>query len=137
MRIYTLDEARALLPQVAPVVIAIQRAYRELRALQASLGQAAEMASADGNLTANPWDEAGAPRQEALAAAVRDGAAKLDIWGIELKDPDRGLIDFYWLRGGETVYLCWLAGERELAFWHSLRDGFAGRRPISEPGEPR
>ena len=41
-----------------------------------------------------------------------------------------GLIDFPALRRGETVLLCWQLGEDEVAFWHGLEDGFAGRQPL-------
>lgn len=132
MRIYTLAEARALLPEVAPVVGAIQRAYRALRALQASVASDNRRTGADGNLIADPWQEGESDGLETLAAAVREGAATLEGWGIELKDPDKGLIDFYWRQDGEIAYLCWFAGEPSLTYWHRLHDGFAGRRRIAE-----
>jgi len=50
--------------------------------------------------------------------------------GAEVKDIDDGLIDFPALRGGETVLLCWRLGEDEIAYWHTVEDGFAGRRPL-------
>ena len=31
---------------------------------------------------------------------------------------------------GEVVYLCWQFGEPEVAFWHGVQEGFAGRRPL-------
>jgi hypothetical protein len=50
--------------------------------------------------------------------------------GAQVKDLDTGLIDFPALRHGETVLLCWQLGEDEIAWWHSVEDGFAGRRPL-------
>lgn len=50
--------------------------------------------------------------------------------GIELKDPHQGLIDFRSVRGGRVVYLCWRLGEQEIAYWHELDSGFAGRQPL-------
>jgi hypothetical protein len=26
--------------------------------------------------------------------------------------------------------LCWQLGEDEVAYWHSIEDGFAGRKPL-------
>jgi hypothetical protein len=40
------------------------------------------------------------------------------------------LIDFPALRHGETVLLCWQLGEDEIEWWHTVDDGFAGRRPL-------
>jgi len=47
-----------------------------------------------------------------------------------VKDLDAGLVDFPAVRGGERVLLCWRVGEDEVAWWHGLEDGFAGRRRI-------
>ena len=62
-----------------------------------------------------------------------DIAKNLDKKGILLKDLDTGLIDFPHLRSNhEEVYLCWKVGETNIRFWHSIADGFAGRKPIEE-----
>ena len=50
-----------------------------------------------------------------------------------VKDLDRGLVDFPALRDGEEVLLCWQVGEGEVAYWHGLEEGFAGRKPL-DPG---
>lgn len=53
--------------------------------------------------------------------------------GILIKSIENGLIDFPHIRyNGEEVYLCYLYGEESIYFWHSVNDGFAGRRPLEE-----
>jgi hypothetical protein len=133
VRIYTLAEAQALLPQVIPVVRQVRDAYIALRALRAQVAADQRRAWADGSGMADPWAEGeggGEDRMERLNAELRAGAAALERWGIELKDPERGLIDFYHERDGEIVYLCYLLGEPEIRYWHGLRAGFAGRQPL-------
>ncbi len=56
----------------------------------------------------------------------------LDL-GIELKDPFTGLIDFPASINGREVYLCWRLGEAEVAYWHELEAGFAGRQKLKVP----
>ena len=51
---------------------------------------------------------------------------------IVLRDLDRGLVDFPSINGEEEIYLCWEEGETEIAFWHDLETGFAGRRPLED-----
>lgn len=65
-------------------------------------------------------------------AAVRIIVSAIHAEGIEIKDLATGLIDFYAKRGADTVFLCWKKGEREVAFWHTLQGGFAGRKPVHE-----
>jgi hypothetical protein len=57
----------------------------------------------------------------------------LERQGIIVKGLDEGLIDFPHIRkNGEEVYLCWKVGEDDIRFWHTLADGFAGRRTIED-----
>src|SRR6476620_8376495 len=41
-----------------------------------------------------------------------------------------GLVDFPALHEGEEVLLCWQLGEDEVAHWHRVDEGFAGRKPL-------
>ena len=50
--------------------------------------------------------------------------------GIEIKDRERGLVDFPATIDGAAAYWCWLAGEPEIAWWHPREGGFTGRTPI-------
>jgi hypothetical protein len=53
---------------------------------------------------------------------------------IQVKDLERGLIDFPALLGGNEVFLCWESGEQDIEFWHDLDAGYAGRERLDEPG---
>jgi len=131
MRRYTLAEATALLPEVIPVLEGLRDAYLEVRAVQAAVSAQARGASGDGHLLADPCDEGGGENHiERLNQRIRQSAAQLDRWGIELKDPEKGLIDFFHERDGRMVYLCFQLGETAIAHWHDLHTGFAGRQPI-------
>jgi hypothetical protein len=50
--------------------------------------------------------------------------------GIEVKQLESGLVDFYAMVDDEIVFLCWRLEEPEVGFYHSLDGGFAGRRPL-------
>lgn len=56
--------------------------------------------------------------------------------GVEFKDPVMGLVDFPARRNGKEVCLCWKLGEPSVDFWHTMEDGFQGRRSISEYDSP-
>jgi hypothetical protein len=49
---------------------------------------------------------------------------------IQLKDLDRGLVDFPAIIGGKEVFYCWEQGEEDIEFWHDLDTGYAGREPL-------
>ena len=53
--------------------------------------------------------------------------------GIEIKDLDKGLIDFPHIRAnGEEVFLCYMLGEKSILAWHPIEGGFAARKSITE-----
>ncbi len=49
---------------------------------------------------------------------------------IQLRDPDRGLLDFPAMRDGREVFLCWESDDADIGFWHELDAGYAGREPL-------
>jgi hypothetical protein len=124
------EEARALLPDVLPVLEALRDSLAALRRLRLAARASARTATADGNLLADPWADAKTDPALALRKQAQEALTRLEAWGIEVKDAERGLIDFYHERDGEVVYLCYLLGEPALGYWHSLSAGFAGRQPL-------
>ncbi len=123
-RHYTLEQARALRPWVAERV----RRLAEAQARLVALGERAEPA-----LRALTPDTGGSyPGRDAAQPLVEISLAlsELEAVDIVVRDVDSGLVDFPSLRDGQEVYLCWLVGEEEIAFWHHLDAGFAGRRPL-------
>src|ERR1051325_9492177 len=69
-------------------------------------------------------------KREATAAALKRIFENIEQIGCLIKDLDIGLVDFPALHRGKEVYLCWRLGEPDIAFWHPVDAGFAGRREI-------
>lgn len=63
-------------------------------------------------------------------AEYRRGWDAVEELGAVVKDPRIGLVDFYGRVDGKVVWLCWRYGENEVAHYHALDSGFAGRKPI-------
>ena len=89
----------------------------------------ARIAANGGDLTPGEVREA-AEEVVRAADALVECIRRIDAAGVQVKDLDEGLLDFPAKRGGEDVLLCWKVGEPEVAFWHSIDEGFAGRKPL-------
>jgi hypothetical protein len=61
---------------------------------------------------------------------MREFEQELVNLGVELKDYQTGLIDFPCWMDDHEVYLCWRLDEPEVAHWHEMDAGFAGRRKL-------
>lgn len=126
---YSIEEANALVPQVRAVLL--QLAIEKRRLDEAVAGLTAHPDSASGNGNAAHADALA--RSEADMAEIGGGlralVEHLESLGIELRDLQRGLVDFPGWRDGQAVWLCWTLEEPAVAFWHPLDKGFANRQP--------
>jgi len=130
MRHFTPEEANAELEHVRPLVDELVAARQEH---MAALDRQEELErKIKGNGGGIPPAELASATAEVDAVARRMGQLVDEITshGAQVKDLDSGLIDFPARHHGETVLLCWQLGEEEIAWWHRVEDGFAGRRPL-------
>jgi hypothetical protein len=125
MKLFTVAEANALLPTVRVILARIQRAHKKI----GSYHEAATAAAAGAEQGGGGFDDG--VRYAAFLIELTSQTAELEALGVQLKDYERGLIDFPSLRDGRVVLLCWQIGEGdEVEWWHDVEDGFAGRTPI-------
>lgn len=125
-RLFTLEEAEALLPELRAVLEALRRAVAEQDALVAEA--AAALAKVRRNGRGAPEDPPA--RRRAVHDEIRSLIGRVQELGVDLKDPRTGLVDFPSRREGRVVYLCWRLGEPGIGFWHPIETGFAGRQPL-------
>jgi len=129
-RIFTPEEANAALAELRPLVEAMVAAKRALDEAQEERDDVARRIAGNGG--GIPPAELGA-LEEAVATAATELAAaiaSIQALGVLVKDLDSGLVDFPAKRDGEDILLCWQLGEDEVAYWHGLEDGYAGRQPL-------
>jgi len=125
MKIFTVEEANALLPTVRNILGRIQRARKRISAFRHGAKKAAEGAEQGGGGLLEGLQYA------KLLIDLTSQTGELEELGVQLKDFNRGLVDFPSLRDGRVVLLCWQIGEGdELEWWHDVEAGFAGRTPL-------
>lgn len=125
MKLFTIEEANALLPSVREILQRIRRSRRKLNAYRREAQQAAEGAEHGGG------GMEGGGRYAVVITNFTMEMSELEGLGVQLKDFDRGLVDFPSLRDGRVVLLCWQLGEGdELEWWHDMDTGFGGRTPL-------
>ena len=125
MKIFTIDEANDLLPKVKEIVSSIQKHHKNLGRYQTEAKAAAKAANEGGGGVRN-----GVYYAE-LITTLTSRVGELEDLGVQLKDFERGLIDFPSLREGRIVLLCWQLGEGDqVEWWHDVDAGFAGRTPL-------
>jgi hypothetical protein len=119
---YTLEEARGLLPRVRQWLARLREERTQLHSFENRLESIMAPGVDAGGSVVNGWVK--------VLATVRELLMEFEDREIQIKDLDRGLIDFPALREGREVFLCWEDGEDDIEFWHDLDSGYAGRERL-------
>ena len=121
-RLYRLEEANELVPKLRPLL-------ERIRDNQKALAEDKTLAAVREKASHNGGGLPGGYLAEVTKSLERD-LGQLQEWGIVLRDPTIGLIDFFHEREGRTVFLCWKLGEARVEWWHPLDTGIAGRQRL-------
>ena len=137
-KLWTVDEANARLPALRELLPRVRAWASRLAEVHAELARLARFWGDELGARDHP-DHDLKDRLEAewrnLTRRLDESIGALRAEGIEVKQFETGLVDFYALVDDEIVLLCWRSDEAEIAFYHTLDGGYAGRRPL--PGRPR
>ena len=124
MKLFTVQEANALLPELTPKLIRIQQLYDRLSLLRESAKTAAAASEFGGGMEGGTFYVKTLYEIGKLTTALHES-------GIQLKDYERCLIDFPSMKDDRIVLLCWQLGEGDsVEWWHEIDAGFAGRQPL-------
>ncbi len=119
---YTRDEAQALLPQLRQWLNRMNELRHEVERSDKRLTSLMHPGNDLGGDLVNKWIRTLAQMQELLAEFQRRD--------IQIKDLERGLLDFPAIIGGKEVFLCWEQDEDAVEFWHDLDTGYSGRERL-------
>jgi len=128
---FTLGEAQTLLPVLESLLKRAQIAATRAAEIELEMQTLSQRIFLSGGMHVDVVSTARrrAEREKAMQDA-KDTLAEMEGIGVQLKDLEKGLLDFPCLIEGKTVLLCWKLGEEEIGFWHTAEDGFAGRKPL-------
>lgn len=138
-RVWTVAEANRriaslseLLPQLKAWVVRLRKVHDELHRLTEFWGREADAVDhPDHELKVRLDGE-----WQTLTHRLEGSVSALQEEGIEVKDLEAGLVDFYSQENGELVFLCWQRGEDEVAYYHALDGGYRNRRPVGSGSRP-
>ena len=119
---FTRDEARALLPQVRGWLEKLNQSRRNLQKTDQRITQLLAAGDDVGGELANT--------QVKILSEIKSLLREFEQREIQIKDLERGLIDFPAIIGGREVFFCWETDDDDIEFWHDLDSGYAGREKL-------
>ena len=119
---FSVEEANRALPYVSRIMHDVSVTYDRLIETRRKLEQA--------------HGTAGAEMLEAEYETAMDELGRLvdelHEVGVELKDFEKGLLDFPALHEGREVQLCWLRGQEKITHWHEVDAGYVNKQPVAK-----
>jgi len=119
---YTREEANTLLPEIRQWLERLNQLQQELGRYEKRLGSLVGTGDDVGGELANQWVK--------TLAEIKDVLAEFQTREIQIKDRERGLIDFPAIIDGREAFLCWEQDEDIIEFWHDLETGYTGRERL-------
>ena len=126
IKVFTVEEAEALLPMLSVLLDRVRVVRDTIQKLEVEI-----------DLEELVQEEGRSARLDAKVEAYNLKIVefygvidKIHEPGCFLKDAGMGLIDFYSMREGKVVYLCWKQGEERITFWHEVGQGFGSREAL-------
>jgi hypothetical protein len=120
---FTLQQANEALEIIRPLMDEVQDIRQKILANQPEAWPAIEKSAGNGGNRALSNMVVDFEKVDKLVHRILET-------GAQIKDINIGLLDFSAIKDGREVYLCWQYGEGDIAFWHEVDAGFAGRQPI-------
>ncbi len=120
---FTVEEANRLLPRLREI-------FKEIHQILGSMDLSRENLE---QIQKAIWGNGGGEKIRGFfdkSSQIYSLVSQIHKMGAFCKDLQRGLVDFPALYKGREVFLCWELGEEQVAFWHDLQSGYAGRKPI-------
>lgn len=132
-KVFTVEEANALIPRMEVLVRSLQVEADGLRARIRDLAR-----RHDSSIAGMPLADLVEryPELKESAARMAEMAGQVENLGCFLKDIDLGLVDFPHEVEDDVVFLCWQSGERQILAWHTIDSGFSNRRALPGVDKP-
>lgn len=125
MRYFTLDEAERMIPNLTEIMGRVknlkEKAQEKVEKFQA-LEKKEEVNSVEMALLRS--------QAEFLVSQINELLDEVLKLGAIPKGVDPYLVDFPFMLHGREVNLCWKFGEESIGHYHSLDQGFTGRKPL-------
>lgn len=131
MRTFTLPEAQTLLPVLSSLLERAQKAAETATDREHTLQGLHQAIFLNGGMHVDLLQVARIKgEQERAVAEARDSLKEIDEIGVNVKDLQRGLLEFPFQLEDEVVLLCWLQGQNAITTWRSAEQDPDERQPL-------
>ncbi len=129
-KILSTQEANRLLPRIRDILRELRRLRRAIDSQKVEMDLLEIVGAPKQGISIDPSVTKEMEALNNLVVEFNTHLETLEDFGCQVKDLEQGLVDFFSVREGRLVYLCWKEGEEMIQYWHTLDGGFRGRQPL-------
>ena len=123
IRVFTLEEANALIPEIETQLAQLETKHETFQRLEDHL-------FFEEILERNTPPETQLRELEECLLRLEEEIKRIRELGCLLRHPLRGWVDFLAREGDNWFCYCWRRGEKGIQYYHSLNGGFFERQPL-------
>lgn len=128
---FSYRKAMALLPEIIDLLhTAIEAKASRKRSVESHAAYKKKLVMAGGAFPNQNRLAAYADQAKTSHEDLKRAVDRIQDQGVEIRDLDRGQIDFPVRYRDKPAYLCFQLGESEITHWHSAEEGCGGRKAI-------
>lgn len=131
--VFTIEQARAMLPLLRLIVTDISLSHRELTERKSNLRRM--LRRQEGNARFQVYDAEIIEIQEDLkseAAHLEDYVSELEQLGVILRSAHDGIVDFPTIIDDAPAYFTWQMEQQDIVDFHRADETTADRKPLYE-----
>jgi len=132
-QVFTIEQARAMLPLLRLIVTDISLSHRELTERKSNLRRM--LRRTEGKVRFQVYDAEIAEIQEDLkneSAHLEEYVSELEQLGVILRSAHDGIVDFPTVVDGMAAYYTWQMEQQDIVDFHRADESTADRKPIFE-----
>lgn len=128
-RYFTLEEANDLLPTILKEINELKTLQQDFESKLKKLERVKHSMQLD---LRNDTDSIFKMESELdfIEMQIQLHVNNIQSTGAQLKGIETALVDFPAILNEKEILLCWKEDESEITHYHSLQEGFSGRRPL-------
>ena len=135
-RYFTIAEANRLVPSLNETMQRLRELQNDARGKYEEMRRIRQVGyRPDGNLIMLADYQRAKQDFDQLVHEANRLLGEVHEMGCRVTDVELGLVDFPARLDSHEVYLCWQLGESQVAYYHGLREGYVGRRPLPSAEE--
>ena len=133
---FTVDEVNARIPLVRRIMEDLREAWNQDQKVRSRLEHFRQAATGGGSSEVGDTIDRLQKKGRRLEQRILGLEKEVKEIGGLVRDPGRGIVDYFSSREGHLIYLTWMLGDTQVEYWHEIDADLVDRHRLSDEPSP-